>query len=278
MAIRFGKVEGLITVPAGGWSVAITETGGGGGPHTVTVPAGTYYQSSAGSGSNSLVAELAAQATANASLTGNYAGSIKAEDATIASAEYSGLVTLELDGGVASAFALTWTSTDLRDVLGFTGNLSGTDTYTGTKQARHLWLPDCPIVSPYGSGDAGTDVAASAQMVSPAGHVTGIRTNRHVWCWYRWDAVSRAKTRIAGETTTNSSLQKFWRDVIEGTSPGAAAPFGPVRIYPSASDNATYKTYKVGGDLAKTFQPEQVQDGWIELWRVDFDRVYEVPS
>lgn len=38
-------------------------------------------------------------------------------------------------------FAVTWTSTDLRDLLGFTGNLSSANTYTATHTPENTWIP-----------------------------------------------------------------------------------------------------------------------------------------
>src|SRR3990167_6449981 len=70
------KVEAIITVPTGGWSVSVEEFTPNAGPVTVTVPAATYYLTTAGSGSNGLIAELVAQLTANATLGGTYAGSL----------------------------------------------------------------------------------------------------------------------------------------------------------------------------------------------------------
>src|SRR3990167_5593249 len=52
----------------------------------------------------------------------------------------TGKVTISATG--VTTFNVTWTSTTLRDYLGFTANLSGAASYTGTNQARFLWLPN----------------------------------------------------------------------------------------------------------------------------------------
>lgn len=265
MAITLGRLEGLITVPTGGWTGTVND---GGGADTWTIAAGTYYLLSVGSAANHFLKtfELALEAAQG----GSWTVSITATE------NGTGIVTVALNGGGTAA--INWTSTDARDLMGFTGNLSAAATHVATRQARSLWIADCPVNTPYGGSDSGTDLAATAQMVSPAGHVTGVRTNRMVHSRIWWDACAHTKTRIAGETTVNTSFQKWWRDTVEGTAGWAAAPFGPFRLYPDAGDDTTYKTYKVGGELAKTFAPEQVQDGWLGLWRIVMDRVYEVPS
>jgi len=263
VAITFGKIEGQITVPTGGWTGSVND---GGGADVFTVAAGTYYHSSPGSGAADLIAtlELALEAATGSGWT-----------CSIAAGEGgTGLVTIAINSGTAS---VAWTSTDMRDALGFTGDMGAAASHVSPRQARSLWLPDCPIVSPYGANDAGTDVAASAHMVSPSGHVTGVRTARAVASWLRWSACAGAKTRIQLETTVNTSFQKFWRDTIEGTAGWAAQPFGPIRVHWDADDDATYKAYKVAGRLAQTFEPTQVSEGWTGLWEINMDRIYEVP-
>jgi hypothetical protein len=60
--------------------------------------------------------------------------------------EQSGYVVLKASG----TFSLTWTDTDLRDYLGFTGNLSAGATYTAPLRSPLLWVPR-RVDSPDGS-------------------------------------------------------------------------------------------------------------------------------
>lgn len=41
----------------------------------------------------------------------------------------------------AATFTVTWTNTTLRDMLGFTGNLSGASSYTATRWSTLFWSP-----------------------------------------------------------------------------------------------------------------------------------------
>jgi hypothetical protein len=42
----------------------------------------------------------------------------------------------------SATFALTWTDTELRDILGFSGNLSGQTSYTATYRPKYTWISD----------------------------------------------------------------------------------------------------------------------------------------
>ena len=262
MAIKNGRVEGLITVPVGGWAGTVND---GGGADAFTITAGDYYMSTSG-GTHSLIEEIEIQLEA-ASGVGFTVSIADGENGT-------GFVTIAINSGT---FTATMPS-DMRILLGYAGNLTpAAASFVGTRQARSIWLPDSPMVSPYGAFDAGTDVSANAQMVSPSGHVTGKRTTRMTWSWRRWDACTAARVREVSQVTANTSMQVFWRDHVEGTAAWVGQPFGPIRIYWDADSDADYVTYKVGGTFAKTFEPRQVQEGWTGLWVVEMDRLFVVP-
>ncbi len=42
----------------------------------------------------------------------------------------------------SGVFSITWNDSQLRDLLGFTGDLSGADNYTATYTPSHIWFPD----------------------------------------------------------------------------------------------------------------------------------------
>lgn len=52
-----------------------------------------------------------------------------------------------------ATFTVTWTDTDLRDFLGFTGNLSGASSYTADNLSPYIWVPGrthTPTLAPQG--------------------------------------------------------------------------------------------------------------------------------
>jgi hypothetical protein len=267
MAIRNGKLERLIEVPTGDYTLTLTETGGVTG-QAVTAAAGeTSFLSSAYTGTggtgNSFLAQLQADLT---TIGHEYAVTIGAgEDGT-------GKVTIDRTG--SSNFAVVWTSTELRDLLGFSqGNLTGANAYTGASQAQGLWLPNAPMNSLFGASDKGFYETDAMATESPSGAVKAFFANKKQVNQIRWAGVSHAKCRASAEATPNESFEQFWLDCILGEKAWAAGPCGPIRVYWDAGDNATYADYKVVGNAMRGFNPAKLEEGWLGLWEVGLDRM-----
>lgn len=256
-----GKLEGLITVPTGGWTASIND---GGGADVATIAAGTYYMSSPGSGANDFLAEVAAKFGAASGRTWTCTGS-HGEGGT-------GIVTLTVN--VSSS--ITWTSTDLRDVLGFTGNLTTATSHVATQSARSIWLPSCEYNARVGGLFRGVDETDLRTTESAAGHTFAFSSQRKVVNALRWDAITLAKSWIIGESTVNQSFQKFFRDVIFGEASWTARPAGPIRWYPDAATDANYITYYALGMTGCAL--EQFVEDYGGLYKVMLPRLVEVPS
>jgi hypothetical protein len=185
----------------------------------------------------------------------------------------TGKVEIDLDG--ATNFAITWVSTDLRDLLGYTGNLSGASVYTATNHAQGVWLPDCPYAARYGPNDAGHTEADLVQTVSPQGHVqTSVYNTRTHNPSVRWSHVSRARARIQGETVTGESFERF----IRYTQFGELAYFRagePIRLIWDADTSSTYTTYVMTG--RSSTEMERAVEEWAGLWPIEIAG-YVVPS
>jgi hypothetical protein len=263
MAQTMGKVEARITVPSGGWATLVTDTVGG--PIAVTVPAGTYYHSSAGSGANDLCAEFAAQLNAAALDTYTVVPSFS-EGGT-------GKVTITAASGNT---AITWTSHYFRDALGFEtdDDLSGSASYTSSDQARMIWLPDSYRQQLYDDNDVGWYEGDARVAVSPGGDAYAISQNKYRVNEITWIGISKAKTRINNETTTNESFERFWRDVAYAEGPGATTA-GPIRVYWDAATDATYGTYTWVGGI-ETNKHDQFTQNWTALYNISFPRLIEV--
>ena len=195
-----GRIEALMTVPS---AVSINATNSGGGPTAVSITAGTYYPSD-------LVAHV--QTRLNAVRTpANWTVTLST------GASGTGKVTINWTG--SGTYSIAWTSTTLRDVLGFTADLSGVTqgvASVSAKQARGLWIPDCPVNL---SGDTTRAPVVTDAMptVSPRGDVTVLVGNsmyRHVGV--RYSHVVEAKIWEAAATITNASWETFWKDVYLG--------------------------------------------------------------
>lgn len=110
-----GRVEARITVPTGGYA-ASASNGASSSAATATVPAGFYYHTSV-AGYSALLTELQTQLQSSRPPTGQ---------SWVVTKSASGLVSIGLSGVPADqpSFSLVWTSTTLRDLLGFTSDLN----------------------------------------------------------------------------------------------------------------------------------------------------------
>jgi len=263
-----GKIEGLITVPAGGWSAQLTDSLGG--PTTVTVPAGTYYPSVADSGARGLAAELESQADAAMGQDWNV---------ILASGEGgTGKTTINCVGGTCTVI---WTDTDLRDALGFTANLSGSTGYTSPNQARCLWMPDGYPIVPFDLDDySGIEENDLIATEAPGGQVYVVGGQTKHALDVTWTGVSHAKTRIAAETTVNESFEKFRNDCIVGAA-SFTTPGGPLAVWMNAGSSASNIKFRISnGEQLSRFTAEQLDatPGALRHWNIRLDRLVKIPS
>lgn len=263
MASR-GRIEARVTIPTGGAAVSYTDSAGSG---TATVPAGNY---------TGPTAVLAALVTAIQGLAGaigaNFTASLSAGESG------TGLVTMDTPD---EPWSITWTSTTLRDLLGFAGNISAVTTaQVGTKQAKGLWLPDQPKWSPRGdekSGgtNIGVTVTDTRQLISPLGHVQTLGgTSRKEIRGLRWEGISQARALIRYESTSNESFEQFWLDTYAGNfsffQRGAQWT-----IWWDADGSVTTTTVPVGLDEC---DPKTLAANWVGRFIVELPLLVVVPS
>ena len=248
-----GRLEAQITVPVGGWSVSVND---GGGADVATMTAGTYYVTE-------FLAELKARMDA---ATG------KTFTITCASGEAgTGKVTISINVGT---FTLTWTSTDLRNALGFTGTLTpGAASFTSTNGAQAMWLPDCPYSGQmFDHQLVGHRVSDYRQSVSPTGEVyTLIGNHYRQHKSVRWTHVGRDRA-IDGANSAVISWQQWvrqcqWGDLSYFTV-GA-----PVRFYSDATNSTLLGAYNLV--LNPSLELPKSLDQWTQLWAVEIPRLIE---
>jgi hypothetical protein len=264
MAIRNGKLERLIETPTNGWTLTLNE---GAGDIVVTHDGSeksflsSAYTGTGGSG-NTFLADLQAHLIAAGTLT--YTVSIAATE------NGTGKITIAATG----TFSVTWTATDLRDLLGFSqGTVSGAATYDGASQAQSIWLPNAPMNSLFGASDKGFYETDTLATESPSGQVKAFFANKKQVNEIRWTGVSHAKCRASAEATPNESFEQFWLDSILGEKAWAAGPCGPIRVYWDAGDNAAHADYKAVGNAMRGFNPAKLEEGWLGLWEIGLDRM-----
>lgn len=252
------KWEARIKIPTGGWGITFTDSGGA-GALTLTA-ANTYYHSSAGNDSVTLHARIAALANASGTLNGTYSSSIGAGE------NGTGTITFSC----TESFSITFTNTDLRDTLGFTGNTGSATSHESDQHVQGLWLPDCPVETPYHLSSAGRVRSAGIVTLAEDGTYYAFHGASHTMNEYVYAACTQAKTITAAESTTGESYETFWKDAVRGEEPWAVAG-RQLRFYKDTTDDATFLTYNVT-DIAEP-NYNRVRPDWDGLWSVRLDVV-----
>lgn len=201
MATTFaGYVSAAFTVPAG---ITLSVTTNSGGPTTVTVTPETYDSI------DSFLTELVSVLTSTRPVT---AGAWTITN-TLASAGATPLLTIAVTAGT---YSISWTSTTLRDFLGFASNITTQTTSTGTTAVRGVWQPDCPLITMkrHRSAPLKTDMRQSR---TPTGIVyANVGNERYQHDDVRWSHVPTNKVWRVDETVTNESLQQWLDDTQLG--------------------------------------------------------------
>ncbi len=250
-----GRVEARMAVPAG---VTLTAFSTLSGTCTVTLTAGNYFQTT-------LQTHLQTVLNAQCPVSGNWTVSMST------GAGGTGLVTISAVGDASST--LTWVNTTLRDVLGFTTNIAIAG--TGTRQARGLWIPDCPIGLDSDPSQAPL-MSDLRTTMSPTGVVLGLVGNVfYIHKNVRWTHVAKARVWESAVTYANSSWEYFFRETQLGLGSSWFVPASPFRIYDhtgglvgvSGALGVGVTTWQMTGvtgtDLARV-DP----GGWTGLWKV----------
>lgn len=263
-----GKLEGLCTIPTGNVTFTVTETGGSSpGAHVITLTAGnSYYHSNAGNNVVTLPARL--KALLDAAGGGTYTVSVDAGEGG------TGRYTISATG--ITSMTIAWTSTSIRDWLGFEDSDTSTagTTFTSTNQAQGLWIAGFGYQSL--NGDKAGWRESNQQIAETAGgHVYSVMGRQKVINEITWPMESRAKTWRANESRTNESFESFILTSVWGTENVFGQSAGPVRWHPDA-DSATSHQYKCVGLL--NWQPSQVREQFLGLWTIQTGRLVEVPS
>jgi len=257
-----GRVEARMTIPTGG--AAVSATNSGGGPTTVTVAAGSYYLTAAG-GVSSLISTL--QTQLNATRTPS--------NWTVSLSTTTGLVTINCTG----TWSLAWTSTALRDVLGFAADITSVSSaQTGTQQARGVWLPDCPLTLE-GDLKRAPTVSDSRSAMSPTGNVITLVGNT-----YRrqrslmWSHVPIAQVWGAQATYTNGSWEEFFRESQLGLGSSWFSPGSPIQVYDHQGNmlgsDATIAGWSMIG--LTSVEPKKAITNWTGLWQIEVPQIVAV--
>lgn len=246
------KLEGEVRISS---ATVIAAMNDGGGADNITIPVGNYFLNSVGNGgaTRSFLAELAFQMESS---MGAGSSSCTVDDGSDTSL---GKVTISR----SSAFSITWNSTTLRDLLGFTGNLGSASSHLSTNHAKYLFLPNCGrsgVLSPQASD--GAIEADYTLSMGTDGTPYALSYSKRYRDTLEFRTLKGSKTWISLDVTTNEALEQFYSDVISNAL--------RLRFHKDRSDDATYRTWIVedGGH----FDPVPVREDWTDstesLWAI----------
>lgn len=219
----------------------------------VTIPLGRYFLSTVGSGgaTRSLIGEL--QFQLNATVLGTWTVTIDDDNDTS-----QGLVTITRD----SNFTATWSSTALRNVLGFDADLTpSASSFTSAVHAKFLFLPNCGrsgVLSP--QGDNGAIESDYTMSMGTDGTPYTLAYSRRYRDTLEFRTLKGTKTWIS--LGGNESYEQFYTDAI---SLGLR-----IRFHAARSSDSTFRTWAVedGGH----FDPTPVREDWTDsassLWAI----------
>lgn len=252
-----GAICAAFTVPA---SETIIVTTNSGGPTNVDAPAGDYDSLA------DFMTALMATLTASRPVTAG-AWSITA---AVGTAGASPLCTIAVTAGT---FTITWSSTNLRNLLGFTGSaITAQTSSTGTASVVGVWQPDSPLVHD-GRNPSAAPITDARQSRSPTGVVfTHIGNVRYEQRNLRWSHCPSHKIWKVDETVTGESLQQWLDDTQWGRghawfSVGSKCQITGSDGYKVGEDDAVVNWWLSGftgiGQIVT-----RVDGGWDGLWAV----------
>ena len=268
--VHGGRFEAFCTVPSG---VSISATTNA-GTATVNVTAGSYTPTS-------LCAHLQTILNAQAPVTaGSWTVTLSV------GRNGTGLVTIAVTAGT---YSITWTSTLLRDLLGFSTNISSQSTSTAPYICSGLWMPDCPVnleqdpsLAPKQTDNRATE--------SPTGAVVtlgGVKKYQHKSLRYSHVEQARVREAMAVAAGIQHGSLEYWLDDTQlGEGHEWFARGSAFQVY---WDNAGTETL-VGADmnsgsgpaLGWAFSPavsdihnhvKRVDASWLGRWTVEFSRL-----
>lgn len=203
-------LKSRMTVPA---STTVSVTTDAGGPTVVTLTAANKYI-------DTLCSDFESQLNSTQPPT---SGSWE-----VTWSETTGKVSITCTG----TWSIAFTSTNLRDALGFTGDLTSvTGTQTGTRQALGVWFPMCPLmldgdpaVAPR-LDDGRSTVGPSGEVYKVAG-VTSYRLKN-----IRFEYVPAAQVWAGRATTVNADYETYYMTTQAGLGHAWWSPASPTILY-----------------------------------------------
>jgi hypothetical protein len=180
----------------------------------------------------------------------------------------TGLATLDCDGTTTS---VTWTDTALRDLLGFTGNLSGSTSYTATNQMRYVWRPSRPLTRhPVKQSRFLAERSNTRVFSSNDGTARSLKGFDTYGGDFGYDLLEDSEV-VIDSSTVYEAFEQWWLDV-----PHEGMPFRayPDRTLNTSTDFIECRMMRSGSDEVELGKFEDYarrdEDNYDGLWSVDF--------
>lgn len=253
-----GFLEGKFTIPA---STAIAVTTNGGGPTTVTITAGSYFPTL-------FASQLQTDLTTQRPVSGGAW--------TVLVSETTGKITI---GVTVGTFSITWTSTNMRSLLGYNGNISGASSSTASFAMRGYFAPDCPLNldGDLSYPDLLTDLR---QTEGPTGLVFGFVGNtKYRFRNLRYALVPRSRIfGFSADGLSTPTWEQFLKDVHLGQGHSFFTPSSKIRVCHDGDVDEgwlgweSFASASVGWYMKgiTAFSPRKVDSqGWTGLWAIE---------
>lgn len=231
---------------------------------SVTLAAGDYYYiSSADTEANDLLAEIESQINDSSGIGGG-------GDTITVTLGATGRITIATSG---SSVAVNWNSeVSFRNMMGFTGNLSGAASYEAPNQCQALWLPDCHFQNLTGEYSGWWEFDDQV-LESPRGDVFRLFGAKKKINSVTWPTISRARAWAEAEVLANESFESF---LLNGIRAGEEWATGKIRFHPDETDDSTYFTYVP--IMGNEFRPEFIRQHWTGKYTVNVPRAVRDPD
>lgn len=158
----------------------------------------------------------------------------------------------------SGVFTVTWNSTVLRDLLGFTGNLSGSSSYTATNASPLLWAPGYPATPTTIPGKAGYVVPHTTWHSND--DETAVQTQHFgsgVWQELDWALVPTERLQVADSANDGNTFQGLFRTVMQ---------YGYRFLYHQSVEEETADTNALDWNDADAFGPYQLRSPIDPSW------------
>ena len=231
MTDTFQRYFGRFTIGTNNQDFTVTDSDNS-VPYAVQLTAGEYYlESYSGEGTNQLVEHTQAQIRDL-----GVKGAVDYGGATVTYNATTDRVTIDFDTLPAASVDITWTDSDLKTLLGFTGAQTGADTYTAAQSPRYVWSPSkCPTDYPldlaqFWAPNSPTRAGRSKDGSSWSVKGTAVLYDAQI----SYELLDDSEVITPSTGTIYDDLQQFWVDVVHAGQ--------PVRIYVDRSTSSAANT------------------------------------